>query len=293
MNSFTIKKLSYRFIQRDKKQFIAKIDSSYPSTLSIEYAGLPSLNQASIKIFNIRPDVMNLLSFLSYKSLDLSNLVVECLVDEKTVFKGDIVESIPMYDIPNPYLQVKAMTDIIYLVQPSKDIIFDIPDNNDFIDIPIKDIINTIFSDTNKNISYKNVDSVRVTNPRYLGSKIQQLEKIKLEADINIVVNYDSVNVFSKDSSSSNTILNIDGGGNEIVKQISNDKEGIILNTIFNNNFELGKQIRITDNKINPQANGNFYIYELRHDLSCNIPNGNFFTNIKARYLGGNNDKRI
>lgn len=287
MNNFYVKKLSYIFKERETEQIITEIDYKYPSTLSIECAGLPSLNKASIKIYNLKSNIMGLLSFLSYDSLSLPNIIVECLVDRKTVFIGDIVESIPVYDIPNPYIQVKAMTDIVYLVQPSRDIIYNIPSNKDSVDVPIKRIIDDIFADTNKNISYNNIKNIKITNPRYLGSKLQQLEKVKLEADINIVVDYDSVTVFPKNSSSSNEVLSIDGSTNQIVEQISNDKEGIILTTVFNNNFELGKQIRIFGNKVNSRANGNFYIYELKHELSCNIPSGDFFTKIKARHLGG------
>lgn len=286
MKDFIPRQLSYRFFDTNKNKLIFYCGPEYPSTANIELAGLPTLNSAEIRIFNLNSNVMNLLSFLNYKSLEISNITVECLVDKEIVFRGDVIESMPIYDIPNPYLQVKAMTDIYYMVKQSKDIVYNIPEDKYSIVVSIKDIINQIFSDTKKNISYYGVDKVNITNPRYLGSKIQQLEKIKEEAQINIVLNFDSVIVFPKlKIVRIGKIINIDGNGNKIVNQIKNDKEGINATFLFNNLITMGKTIRITDCKLNIQANGEFIIYDVRHSLSCNIPNGDFFTEIKARYL--------
>lgn len=284
MDIFNKRNIRYKFYNKNNN-LIADLKENYPNTININFDGLPSLNKAEIKIYNLKPSLMNLITFLKYKSLELPHLVIECIVDNQIVFKGDIIESIPVYDIPNPYIKISAMTDIHYLVEPSKDILYDIPNGKDFIEKKIKDVIDDIFYDTNKSISYYNVDSVVITNPRYLGSKIEQLEKIKNEANINIVLNHDNVIVAPKILRNPiGDIINIKGNDKRIVKQISNDKEGIVFTTIFNNNLTLLKTVRIFNNKLNENANGNFIIYYVEHSLSSNIPEGEFFTRVKARF---------
>lgn len=284
MDNLVNRKINYRFIDTEKNITIANISHCYPSTLLIECAGLPSLNKALIKIFNLKSSVMSNLSFLSFRTLNLPRISIECLVENKTVFKGDVTSSIPIYDIPNPYLQITAMTDYWALIKPSKDILFEIPDGKDYIEISIKDVVDEIFEDVkkNKNISYYNVNNVKILNPRFVGSKIQQLEKIIEEGKVNIIDNYDSIKVILKGNKSYTEIIEVNGNSNKIVKQISNDDRGINFMMLFDNNIELQKKLKITKNEINPQANGEFVIYEVEHSLSCNIPNGDFFTKVKA-----------
>lgn len=287
MNNFFTRKLTYRFFRRITRTTVAMISDEYPSTVEIEYAGLPSLNQANLKIYNLNKNIINSLTFLSFRNLNISDLCVECLNESKTIFIGDVVASTPIYDLPNPYLSVQAMTDIVYLVSPSKNIIYPIPPGRDYIEIPVIAIAKSIFSDTRKVITFNDIGIMRVSDPRYLGSKIQQLEKLKIDANINIIVNYDSVNLFSKYSGISKRVLDIDASSDKIVNHISNDKEGINFTILFNNNIELGSKIYVHNDTVNRQANGLFYVYDIKHSLSNKIPNGNFFTTLKARYLGG------
>lgn len=286
MNNFTERKLSFRFFRRNDRQTIAFIGADYPSTVSVECSGLPSLNQAEIKIYNLNKNLMSLLTFLTFKNLNVSDVSIECLVEKDTVFVGDIVSSTPVYDMPDIYLLVKAMTDIVYLIAPSKDIVYSIPRNQEYVEIPVKRIVQDILKDTKKAITFNDVGTARIFYPRYLGSKIQQLEKLKLDADINIIINHNIIRVFSKKSGVSDDVLNIDGSSNNIVGQISNNKEGVQFTCLFNNNLELGGKIEIRNNKINPQANGIFYVYTVVHSLSNQIADGDFFTTVKARYIG-------
>lgn len=290
MNNFFVKKLCYNFYDRKTRKTIAFINDDYPSILNIECAGLPSLNRADITIYNLNKDVMNLLTFLAFKNLNVSDVAVECLNENKTIFVGDVIASTPVYNMPDPYLSVQAMTDLIYLISPSKDIIYDIPPEEDYLTIPIRNIAKDILFDTKKAITYNDIGNAKVTDPRYLGSKIQQLEKLKTDADINIVVNHDSIGFFSKYAGISEKIFVINANSNKIIEQIANDKEGVNFRILFENQIELGGKIQIIGDKVNRQANGIFYVYDVRHELSNKIPNGNFFTAVKARYLGGSSD---
>lgn len=285
MNNFFSKKLSYIFYKRSTKQVMASIGDDYPSNLEITFAGLPSLNSATIRIYNLNKNVMNLLTFLNFRSHEVSDLYVECLNENKTVFIGDIINSTPVYNMPNPYLDIKAMTDILYLVSPSPEISYAIVGNRDYTTISVPEIAKRIFSDTQKALVFHDVGLIRVLDPHYRGSKIEQLEKLKTDADINIVVNYDNVKFFSKYKGATFETYNIDASNNSIVEQISNDKEGINFSMLFNNNLELGSKIQIYNDKINRQANGVFYVYDLTHRLSNKIPGAEFFTHVRAHFL--------
>lgn len=314
MNNFFRRKLKYRFLVKEKnnRMTVKKvIDDKYASELSIDCPGLPALNSVNLKIYNPNIESMLDLSFLQYRKT--SNAVLECIYEQdeqdKIIFRGDIINSIPIYDIPNPYLNITAMTDYNSLIKPSKDIIYEIPDSMYYIEVPIRDIIDKILevdpktkkiNYDNRCISYYGVDNFKIVNPRLQGSKIIQLDKVRTEArlkssgkrqineteaNINIIINFDSIIISPVETPSYKDTYQIDCKENRIINQISNDRCGISFSILYDPNINLGKKIKIINDELNPLANGNFIVYDVKHSLSCNMLNGEFFTKVKAKYM--------
>lgn len=150
MNNFFRRKLKYRFLVREKNRTTVKkvIDDEYASELSIDCPGLPALNSANLKIYNPNMESMLDLGFLQYRTSMTSNVTLECIYEQdgqdRVIFRGDIINSIPVYDIPNPYLNITAMTDYHSLIKPSKDIIYEIPEGKYYVEVPIRDIVDKI-----------------------------------------------------------------------------------------------------------------------------------------------------
>lgn len=276
--NFKKRNLYFRFLKDKKTVFETK--DVYPCEISINNDSLPSLNRADIKIFNLNKNIMSMLSFISNKGLELSNMEVVCLNDNKIIYVGDIIQSIPVWNIPNPYLHVEAMTDIKYLIKISENIFYE-----NLICVPIKTLVKKIFYDTNKSINFFGVDEITVLNPRYQGSKIRQLEDLMKDTNINITVDYDSITVYSKDFKDIKNTVKINCDDFNIIGGISKDKEGVNFKIIFDNTLSIGKTIKIIGTNQYTETIGDYQIYGLKHSLSSLIPNGDFFTEIKARYI--------
>lgn len=277
MQTFSKKELVVEVIT-DKGQVYEIKDFAVKA--SIEVAGLPSLDNASIRIYGLSLELMQQISFIQYKNLSASDYVVNLYAIEddnkKLAFTGNIVNAFPVFlNAPDVFFNIEAISNYASSLTLKNPLSFQ-------GSVKIQDIAKSIVKTMDKSFTNNGVDIT--DDDVYLdGSPVGNLNTLSTSYNYDTVLDKNSITITPKGQPIEGTLTVIDCNDNLVNGYIENSQDGIYFATIYNSTFQLQGKIRVL-NSYNSVTNGDWVITGITHSLTSRI-NGEWFSNIKASYF--------
>ena len=285
MNTFSIKELMVEYVDiiNNRKLMIGGTKSGeqrLAMKVHVDCCGFPSLDSATICIYNLSQDRMNELSYIQNRPLNNSKFSINVYSIEdsqqKLVFSGDIVNAYPVYQqVPDVFLQIEAITDY----HKANDLKSPLSLKGA---VKVQEVVANIAKDLKKSFTNNGID--KTTENLYLeGSNVNRLKQLSNDFDYNTVIDRDSLIISEKGIPTKNVHTIIDCDSGLVQGYIMNDQNGITLTTYYYSGFQLNGKITIK-NAINSICNGDYVITKLTHDL-VSVIQGEWSTTIKASYI--------
>ena len=249
--------------------------------------GYPSMNSAEMRIYGLTPDIMNALTTLGTpRPMERLNTVTVSAGDtisgaNTLVYSGIIQEAWQDFDgQPETFLEVQSSVGTLIANAPVPPISF--PGSAD-----AATIMSVIAKSAGRAFSNSGVN-VTLSNPYFAGTALQQAHDLARAANINF--DDDGITFF---------IWPLSGVKQNVIPMISPDtglnnyprytSQGIALRTLFNINLVFGGQCQVVQppNSGIPAANGLWTMNKVSHDLSAQIINGPWFTDIECNRQPG------
>ena len=289
-SSFTQKIIKVSFVLA-KGEFGAEMDLGNTTIkqglrieCEVEKGGHPSKNSCKLKIYGMVQDDMTKLTmvvtdrplavrrnFVKIEAGDASGLA--------TVFTGEITSAYASYQQPpNLHFQLEAIEGYYPAVKPTSPKSY-----NGTADV------SALMSDLASQMGYEFEDNgvnVKLSNPYLHGTAFQQASKIADSANIEFGVDNNVLFIAPRGSARKKTLevplISAETGmkGYPIF-----DKKGLRIETLYNPNVQLGGLIKVITSIMSAQKNP-WRVHGLHHHLSCELPNGPWFTKIEASYVG-------
>lgn len=251
-----------------------------PIKITIECAGLPSLDTANIQIYNLNQFLLNRLSFIQNRPLNRSRYSINVYSVEneqnRLVFAGDVVNAFPVYiQVPDVYLSIECQTGYNSAIETKTPLSLKGA-------VKVQEVVKNIATDLKKSFTNNGVDEV--SENLYLeGSSIAQLNEISRNYNFTTIIDRNSIIISPKDKYTANTTIVVDCNSGLVDGYISNSQDGISLTTYYNSNYQLNGHLKIK-NAINTICNGDWVVTKITHNLSSLI-NGEWNSSIKGAYV--------
>ena len=277
MQTYSQKSIIVEIIDNNGISF--KIEG-FSTKVAIERAGLPSLDNASVQIYGLSPEVMRKISFVQYRQLESSNYKVNVFLQENSLnrlaFTGNIVNSFPVFQqVPDVYFNIHAISGY------NDSLILKTPYSSSGT-TKISNVVKDIAKDLGKSFTNNGVD-VTDENLYLEGSQIKQLSDLSTNYDYITVLDKNSITISPKDKPTAGTLSIVDCNSGAVKGYIENSQDGIHLSTFYNSNFQLNSLVRVT-NSVNPLANGDWVVSGATDVLASRI-DGEWNTNLKCSYF--------
>jgi hypothetical protein len=254
--------------------------------VQIQKNGTPSMNRANIKIFGLSKSIMNRLSSIGVLPNATRFNIVTVMAGNvggamATVFAGNMLAASPDFSVPTEAsLNIEAFTGSVANMKPVAATSF-----NGSVDVA------TIMETLAKQMGYtfeNNGVSVQLSNPYLPGTARSQALSAAEAAGIYVVFDDDNgiMAILPKDG--------VRGGGVPVISPETGmvgypsyiNPAVIGLRTEYNPNIRFMGPVTVK-NSVNENANGNWRVTNLFHDLSTQ-PDGPWFTEMQGNaFLAG------
>lgn len=280
--SFTSKKIEIRLTLTTGKYSNGtntKIIRELPCSVSVQCAGLPMKDQATVKIYGMTQDDMEALTWLTWNPLAINRNKIEVLAGEENnlslAFAGEIQTAVPEYNgSPDVYLSITAISAYYTGRIPVSPYSFK-------GNVPVASVLQTLA----KQAEYTFVnggDNSTVENPYLKGSPLQQIIQLKEMSGADIRISNGVITLVGKNKK----ILTVVSPENGLLGYPTPTAQGMRIRTLFNPVYDLTGQIKI-ENSIVPKANGTWNIYGISHTLGQYVDNPPWFSDLELSIGGG------
>jgi hypothetical protein len=254
--------------------------SGLRTTSDVIYAGGLGVGTLDLAIYGMTLSHMNQLSTLGmvYTQIRRNSITLEAGDDENgmaTVFQGTILNAWPdMNGMPNVPFRVSASVMMVNAIAPSKT-------------ISIKggaDAATMLFGlATQMKVKFENNGvNVKLQNAYYAGTAFEQAQQIVQHAGIewNGAQN-GTLAIWNpgQGRGSTSILISKDTG---LVRYPTATSNGIALSVLWNPSIGLGTKIKVKTSLALNSGTGEFTVYGLDHHLDEDVPNGRWFSDIKA-----------
>lgn len=287
----------------------------FRATVSINYQGGDSLPECQCSIYNLDETWINQLTMLGLyqkKKIDFGNyLIIYASTDNSSedqpvytkIFEGGITVAYVDYGSnPDVIFHVNAMSAAGLNLISAKSISFKGPTP---VDQVMQSIINNYnaslpYKDGKGKLTYKNYGVRAVlNNPNYHGDLIDQIRMCTKDTKSRFAFQNQICYIFPENNSlndyenqqhktkiavskslshASSSILRMSTDSGMIGYPAYAD-HGITVRCIFNRTLRFGEEVFVQS--IYPQVTGVWkYMISLQHELSCQVPNGSWYTSI-------------
>ncbi len=238
--------------------------------------GGDSMGMCQIRVFGLRPDVMNKLTTIGAinRSIRTKNAVLLAAGDDtngmQSVFQGTIFDAWADYNsAPDVAFNILAYSGLDAAVKP-------VDATSYRGSVAVSDIMRTFAADMSLVFEDAGVD-VKLTNPYFPGTTLSKVRACAQAANILWSIDRGTLAIWPRAQSRAGTIplVSSDTG---MVGYPALSSKGMAVKMLFNWNIKLGADVAIVSSI--PMANGTWRVYNLEHDLSCETPDGPWFTNM-------------
>lgn len=237
-----------------------------------------SMGKLVLRIYGLSQDVMN-----RYTSIGVINMAYKAgntvslrAGDVETgvnlIFSGMIMEAWADYaGSPDVCFNIVAF-------QGMEALLSSIPPSNPKGTTDAKEVMQSLADKANLKLEDGGV-KVKLLNPYYTGTILQQIRACAQEADIWYSVELGSLVIWPKDGVRPGSMPLISPSTGLVGYPALNSK-GMALKTLFNPHVRLGKKIQVESSL--PMACGEFVVFNFSHSLSSKVPNGPWFTSLEC-----------
>lgn len=254
------------------------IIQGFRSTCEVTLAGENMMGLASIKIFGVAQEVMNACTYLSWNlTQPRPNEIQVYAIDgteETLVFSGNIVNSWGDYQaVPDVGLYIQARSAMTYSLQST-------PPRSFKSGTDVASICGIIARSMGKTLENNGVQS-KLDDEYLSGSPVDQLKDLANHARIDWGIEGNIVWIAPKGQGRGGLIPLI-SRETGMVGYPTFDANGVNVRMLYNANIRQAGKIKIeTDIQ---RASGEFVVQSFGHTLSSEMPDGPWFTNVRANY---------
>ena len=253
--------------------------------------GAPSMSHAEMRIYGLTPDIMNSLSTLGMpRPMERDNTVAISAGDNVSglalVYQGTVQDAWQdLNSQPDTFLEVQSFVSTLIAVRPVAPISF--PGSAD-----VATIMSGLATGAGRNFENNGVQ-VQLSNPYFAGTLLAQAHALADAANIEFFDDGSTFAIWPKSGTRGGAIPLI-APSSGLVGYPRYTSQGISLRTIFNPNILFGGQVKVqnatdplTGMSVLPAADGTWYVNKVSLDLSSQLVNGPWFTDIECNRQPG------
>lgn len=254
---------------------------------SIKKMGMPSANEADIRIWGLSLDFMNAVTTLGQQAL------VMLRNNKVTLYAGDAVSGLPMLftgtiqeawadfsGMPDVYLSIHSITGGLDRLIPSPPSSY--PEAAD-VTVVIADLA------ARMGLAFRNggVSGVTIARPYWPGTLMQQAETVAEHAGIAFLADNDTIWIWplggTRDGAGAQ--VPVIAAGSNMIGYPSYTAQGIGLRALYNPAISMGGVVQVISSVTN--ANGFWVVYKLVHTLESERPDGQWSSELEGSQYGG------
>lgn len=255
--------------------------------VSISKPGGEEKNKATVKIFNLPLEDMEVLTTLAFAPLQVSKNVIAVYAGDiehgmSLAFSGDVVSAVPDFNAaPDPAFVLECITGYVASVTPVPPLTA--PGAQD-----VATLLQRLAGQMQLAFVNRGVEGVSLRNPAFVGGPMQQARQIAAAARIALIVDDGEMVIappgqLRSDDDAGTTPVWRDSTG--LFGYPSFDNEGIQVKGVYEPKLQLGGPLRVES--IVPKASGLWQIQSLTHHLQANYPGASsWVSEVKASYPG-------
>lgn len=254
----------------------------FRSVAELVHPGGESMGMAQVVIYGLSPELMNRLTTIGTinKSVRLKNSIFIDAGDDidglQNVFQGTIFDAWADYNgAPDVGLNVIAYSGLDAALKPVNPTSYQGPADVATIMQDMADEAGLTFEDYG-------VD-VQLSNPYFQGTTLSKIRSCARAAGIFHVIDRGALIIAPKDSARGSEVPEV-SKETGMVGYPTLSSKGMNVRMIFNINILLGGDIQVQS--AIPMACGKWRVSNLSHSLSCEMPNGPWFTNLESYSVG-------
>lgn len=246
-----------------------------PIQVSVKRAGLPAMDEAKITILGLSRELMDSLTFLSYRNLLVNANKIDIYAGDNTgldlVFSGEITSAIPNFQsAPSVSMELEAITGYSSIVKAEPP--FSVKGS-----IPVSNLCEQIAKQAGFTFVNKGVNKI-ANNVHLKGGAITKLRSLQKDYGIGMTIENNVVTIYPQNQKG-NLVLTV-SNDNGLIGYPSFTQDGIKVKFEFAPQVSIGTVIKV--DSVVPKASGEWSVFSLSHNISANIPNGAWETEIDA-----------
>ncbi len=246
----------------------------------ITKAGGVVMGEAHLKIYGLPPSVINPLTALTSQiMMQRNNSVIISAGDSidgmGVVFEGTISEGwADLNTQPDSILQITAFSGLLQKIQP-------VPPSSYPGTADVAVIMASLATQMGLQFENNGV-SVKLWTPYFPGTAVEQVRRAADAANINWIIDDTTLAIWPKGGSRGGAIPVI-SAETGMVGYPAYNGVGISVTTEFNPTIYFGNTVNVKSDILN--ANGNWFVYSLKHNLESEVPGGEWFTHFMGAPL--------
>lgn len=256
--------------------------SSLRAHVTILKNGAPSMSHAEMRIYGLTPDIMNSLTTLGQpRPMERNNIIAISAGDNVSglalVYQGTIQDAWQNFDSqPDTFLEVQSFVSTLIANRPVPPISF--PGSAD-----VATMFSGLATAAGRNFENNGVQ-VQLASPYFAGTLLAQAHALADAANIEFFDDGITFAIWPKTGTRGGTIPLISPTSG-LINYPRYTSQGIALRTIFNPNILFGGQIKLETSLM--AAQGTWYVNKVSYDLSSQLVNGPWFTDIECNRAPG------
>lgn len=253
-------------------------------SVNISKSGGVSMSELDLRVFGMQLDVMNKLTILNklrYTDQRFNEVTVSAGDDQNGMavcFTGIISEAwADGAAAPDVAFQVKANTGLLEAVKP-------VPPVSYSGTVDVATVLSGIAAQMQPIRTLENSGvNARISNPYLAGTLRDQALKVAEAAAINMIID-DTVLAIWPYGGSRDGEVAVVSPETGMVGYPTFTQNGVRILTLYNPSLVFGRTVSVKSSFT--QANGNWVIASVHHNLSAEMPNGPWFTQIECGLIG-------
>lgn len=242
-----------------------------------------SMSSLNLRVWGMPQDAMNKLTVLNQLFYGARlNQVTVTAGDEgsplSVVFDGTINEAwTDLQSAPEASFVVTALTGYLASIKPVSPVSFR-------GSVSVASLLTSICSQMQPPLSVENSGVTgQIANPYYPGSALDQLRAVARDANINAIIDGTVLAIWPSGGTRAGLVPVI-SAETGLVGYPTFTQNSLMLRTLFNPTIGHGQRIEVQS--VIEQAAGQWNVANVTHNLSCEMPDGPWFTELECGYLG-------
>ncbi len=271
--TFLARQLSITFIEAEQTAQVVQVDQLRAEALILQPGANLSQSRMNMRVWGLPSSVTDRFSTDWTRPLSIKNdqIYVRASNDAgvmEQVFEGTIISATVDYNAaPEPTFDISSIAG--FLNQAKGTAV-----NSYKGAVNVKEIVSALAG--LMGFSFEDHGVTAVLSNAYLSGTLMDQLRTVVEASATIcTIDNGKVDIWPSDGKKTDTVINL-GPTNSLVGYPSFTRSGLLVNSIYRPEISQGRLIAL-DTSV-PRAAGTWQAASVEHHLSCNLPNGPWFT---------------